>query len=185
MYLQPSKRLITVDEYYRMAKAGILTEKDRVEFIHGEIIKISPIGSKHAAMVNKISNVLKGLIGDNAIVSVQNSIRIDSLNEPEPDISILKFRDDYYAEKHPSPNDIYLVIEVSDTALNYDREIKLPLYASAGVPEFWLFDLDKNEIEIYRAPAINVYKKIEIFSFGDKISLPTFNLNFDASLLLT
>src|SRR5690606_9065569 len=125
MSVQVSKRLINVSEYYRMAEAGILTENDRVERIHGEIIEMSPIGSKHAAMVNRLNDLLKECIGKKAIVSVQNPIALNPLNEPEPDITILKYKGDYYDSGHPGPDDILIVIEVADTTRDYDQEIKI------------------------------------------------------------
>ncbi len=178
------RRLINVEEYYKMAEVGILTEHDRVELIQGEIIEKSPISSKHAAAVNRFSNVLIDLIFDFAIVRVQNPIKINAINEPEPDVVILKYKDDFYAEKHPGPDDIRIVIEVADTTLAYDREIKLPLYASVGIPEFWLVDLAKNEIEVHRSPSVDIYKRIEICRPGDSIYLPTFETSVEADLLL-
>jgi Uma2 family endonuclease len=184
MSVQLARRLITVDEYYRMVEVGILTERDRVELIHGEIIKMSPIGSKHAAIVDRLNKILNESLSGKAIVRIQNPVMINSLNEPEPDIAILKYADDYYVKKHPGPDDIYLVIEVSDTTFAYDKEIKLPLYASAGIPEFWLINIERNEIEVHRSPDTDVYKTITIHRSGDKISLQAFDLSFDAGVLL-
>ncbi|ELR70510.1 hypothetical protein C900_03669 [Fulvivirga imtechensis AK7] len=159
-----------MEEYYRMAEVGILTENDKVELIHGEIIEMSPVGSKHAAVVDRINNVLKSLIKDRAIIRVQSPVLLNDLNQPEPDVTILKPSDNYYSESHPGPDDIFILVEVADSSLPYDRQIKLPLYASAGVPEFWLVNLEKQEIEIHRSPSKNVYKKIEIFQPDDDIS---------------
>lgn len=110
MSVQLAKRPITVDEYHRMTEVGILTENDKVELIQGEIIKKSPIGSKHAAFVNRFTNILKEHPGNRAIVSVQNPLRINDLNEPEPDVAILKYVEDYYVDKHPTPKDIYILL---------------------------------------------------------------------------
>ena len=184
MSVQLARRQINVEEYYRMAEVGILTDNDHVELIHGEIIEMSPIGSRHASIVNRITKILTGLVGDSAIVSVQNPIKVNDLNEPEPDVAVLKPRDDFYAEKHPGSQDIFLVIEISDTTLAYDREIKLPLYAMAGIPEFWLINLEKGEIEIHRVPSTDVYKKIEILRPGDQMAMPGFDVVLDAGLLL-
>ena len=185
MAVQQAKRLINVDEYYRMAEVGILTEHDQVELIHGEIIKKSPIGSKHAAVVDRINNLLKMHLSDQLIIRVQNPVKINDLNEPEPDISLLRFKDDYYAEKHPEPKDILLVIEVSDTTFSYDKEVKLPLYAAAGIPEFWLINIDKQEIEVHRNPADDVYKNISLHRKGDTLDLPhAAGANLDTSVLL-
>lgn len=118
MSVRIAKRLINVGEYYRMSEAGILTAKDRVELIHGEIIKMSPIGSKHAATADRMNKTLNLLLGDNAIVRVQNPIRIDELNEPEPDLTVLKPKDDFYEGGHPTPGDLLCVIEVADTTIS-------------------------------------------------------------------
>lgn len=171
MAIQPIRRLINVEEYYSMAAAGILTEKDRVELIHGEILEMSPIGSKHASVVMRMNDVLKELIGKAAIINIQNPIRINDLNEPEPDVTLLKHKDDYYADRHPEPKDVEIIMEVSDSTYDYDKEIKLPLYASAGLPEYWIININKREIEIYKKPSGNGYKKMEIFNHDDEITL--------------
>lgn len=171
MSIQLARRLIHADEYYRMAEAGILTENDRVELIHGEIIEMSPIGKKHASMVDRLNNTISTIVRSTAIIRVQGPIRVNDLNEPEPDLTILKPKDDYYADAHPGPKDVLIVIEVTDTTYEYDHEIKLPLYASSEIPEFWLINLNKNEIEVYSSPAKGAYKKMEIFYAEDILKL--------------
>ncbi len=171
MEVQLAKRLITVDEYHTMAKAGILTRKDKVELIHGEILEMSPTGKKHRSTVIRIENNLKKLFGKKALISVRNPINISDLNEPEPDVTILKKSDDYYHNRSIKPNDIRLVIEVSDTTYHTDKEIKLPLYASAGILEYWVVNLQKSEIEVHRFPEREVYKRIQIAQHGDSIEL--------------
>ena len=184
MPVQLARRLINVEEFHRMAETGILTEKDHVELIHGEIIEISPIGSRHSSTVNRISNILKEVLGKNAIISVQNPVVIDDHNQPQPDISILKPSHNYYADRHPGPRDILLVIEVADTTRDYDREIKLPLYASAKIPEFWLVNLEKDEIEVHRLPVQNAYKNIEPCRGSDQIELGLFHSKISTKELL-
>lgn len=184
MSVQVSKRLINVSEYYRMAEAGILTENDRVELIHGEIIEMSPIGSKHAAMVNRLNDLLKECIGKKAIVSVQNPIALNPLNEPEPDITILKYKGDYYDSGHPGPDDILIVIEVADTTRDYDQEIKIPLYARAGIPEAWLIDLTSQKLTVYSKPSMDSYKEIELVGPDDKVRLQAFGIELEAERFL-
>jgi len=184
MEVHQAKRLINVDEYHRMAEVGILTEADKVELIHGQILKKSPVGSKQAAIVDRINKLLNQHFIDNAIVRIQNPVRINDINEPEPDIAVLKYREDYYIEKHPKPQDIFLVIEVSDTTLTYDKEIKLPLYATAGIPEFWLINIEKSEIEVHRSPATDNYTTITIHRAGDSIALPSASDRLDVGTLL-
>ncbi|MEM7110009.1 MAG: Uma2 family endonuclease, partial [Bacteroidota bacterium] len=167
---QLAKRLITVDEYHTMAEAGILTREDRVELIHGEILEMSPIGSKHAAIVNTMSNRLIRLLGDGVIISVQNPIRINDLTEPEPDLSLLKPKENYYADGHPAPNDTFIVIEISDSSYEYDKEVKLPLYASAGIPEYWIVNMDKKQIEVHTKPENGGYKSWQFFAIDDFIT---------------
>src|SRR5580704_10507425 len=132
MSVQVERRVFTVEEYHRMAEAGILSEDDRVELTDGEIIKMSPSGSRHVACVNRLNAVLTSAIGRAAIVSVQNPFAVNDYSEPQPDIVILKPRNDFYAHSLPTAQDLLLIIEVADTSLSYDRNVKVPAYARAG-----------------------------------------------------
>ncbi|GIV98280.1 MAG: hypothetical protein KatS3mg057_2937 [Herpetosiphonaceae bacterium] len=142
MAVSITRRIFTVTEYERMVEAGILAEDDRVELLEGEILTMSPVGSRHVATVNRLNALLNRLVGAQCIVSVQNPIRLSQHSEPEPDIALLRSRADYYAHQLASPTDILLIIEVADTSLDYDRQVKIPLYAQAGIPEVWIVDLD-------------------------------------------
>jgi Uma2 family endonuclease len=161
-------RKINVDEYHIMAKVGILTANDRVELIQGEIIPMSPIGLKHAACVNRLNRLFYQKLGEQIIVSVQNSIQLDDYSEPQPDIVLLKFRPDFYENKIPQPADIELLIEVSDSTIKYDQEVKLPLYAESNIPETWIINLNNKTLEVYRQPQDKKYldqqKNIEVIS---------------------
>jgi Uma2 family endonuclease len=170
---QFAKRWFTVDEYYRMAQAGILTEDDRVELIEGEVIEMSPIGSRHAACVNRLNTLLNRLVGQQAIVSVQNPIYIDEFSEPQPDIALLRLREDFYVGSHPTASDVLLVIEVADTSVEYDRKKKLPLYARAGIPEVWLANLPEDRFEIHTQPLNGKYQSIVIVRRGESINSQT------------
>lgn len=143
---------LSVDDYLRMGEAGILGEDDRVELIEGEIVDMSPIGTPHSGAVNRIANRIKEIVGRSAVVAVQNPIRIGDFSAPQPDIALLKFRDDYYAQAHPGPEDCLLLIEVAESSLAYDRDKKLPLYARAGIPETWLVDIPGRTLWLYRSP---------------------------------
>jgi Uma2 family endonuclease len=121
------KRRFSVHEYHRMAEVGILSEDDRVELIEGEILEMSPIGSRHAACVDRLNRLLNGFADLSAIVRVQSPILLDVNSEPEPDISLLRPSDDFYAGGHPTPGDVLLLIEVADTSVERDLEVKLPL----------------------------------------------------------
>ncbi len=132
MAVHVQRRVFTVDEYHRMVEAGILSEDDRGELIEGEIIKMSPIGSQHAACGKKHNALLHHQVQQRAILGVQDPVRLDEHSEPEPDIALLKRRDDDYARSHPTPEDVFLIIEVAETFAEYDRRIKLPLIVCGG-----------------------------------------------------
>ena len=163
MTTQPQNHAFTVGEYYRMAETDILTEEDRVELIAGQIVAMSPIGSRHAACVKRLNLLLGKMVGDSLLIGVQDPIRLDAYSAPEPDLVLLRPRVDFYAEAHPSAADVLLAVEVADTSIDYDREIKLPLYAQAGLPEVWLIDLEKSYIEVYARPQGDAYQqRIEV-----------------------
>ena len=151
-YPAAPRRLLTVDEYHRMGEAGILTEDDRVELIEGELVAMAPIGSEHIAATNSLNRLLVLAVGDHGIVSVGNPVRLNRHSEPQPDFSILKPRDDY-RKTLPRPEDTMLAVEVANTSLDYDRKVKLALYARSGIPEVWIVNLAANEVEVYRSPS--------------------------------
>lgn len=141
-----------VAEYHRMAEFGILSEDDRVELVGGEIVEMSPIGSLHQAVVDRLNRLFTSSAGQNYIVRPQGPVRLDEHNEPQPDLALLRFREDFYEREHPGSGDALLVIEVSESSLEYDRNIKLPLYAGAGIPEVWIVDLAAGEVESHSGP---------------------------------
>ena len=174
-----STRRFTVAEYYRMAEVGILQPDERVELIKGEIIVMPPIGDRHAMEVRQATRVFYRIAGGTVIISVQNPVHLGEHFQPQPDVALLRFREDNYPA-HPTPADILLVIEVSDTSLNYDRNVKVPLYAGAGIVETWLVNLESDYIEVYRQPSPEGYQQSVIFRRGDKIapvSRPDLELN--------
>jgi len=178
-------RRFTVDEYHRMAEAGILTEDERVELLDGWIVPMSPIGSPHAGCVNRLTRLLTGLLRDSAIVSVQNPVVLNDRWEPEPDIAVLDFRADGYSQAHPRPGDIQLIIEVADSSTEKDRRIKLPAYAEARIPEVWLVNLPADRIETYRDPQDGRYLTPRLVSRGETLSpfeLPDVTLPADEIL---
>jgi Uma2 family endonuclease len=174
-----------VDEYYRMADAGILTREDRVELIDGEIIEMSPIGVRHLGCVNAANAAFSEAFRGKAVVSVQNPLQLNNYSEPEPDIVLLKFRTDSYRGKRPEAADALLVVEISDTTFVYDSEVKLPLYAAAGVPEVWIENLMEDLLMVYRRPQGNAYTIRLSVKRTDSISVEAFpDLIFAASDLL-
>ena len=154
----PARHRLDVDEYHRMAEAGILGEDDRVELIDGELIDMAPISQGHAAMVSRLTEALVLACAGRAIVSPQNPVRLDRSNEPQPDLAVLRRRADFYATgERPGPADILLLIEVADSSLRYDRTVKLPLYARASVGEVWIVDLKRRVFHAYRTPNGDAY----------------------------
>jgi Uma2 family endonuclease len=154
------RRALTVAEYHRMGEVGILTERDRVELIEGELIAMSPIGSEHAGTVNALTRMLVQAVGERGIVAVQNPVQLDDLSEPQPDFALLKPRADDYRRAIPRANEVLLIIEIADTSLAYDRGVKRSLYARHGIPEFWIVNLTANEVEVCRAPSGDQYASV-------------------------
>lgn len=150
--MQVITRKFTVTEYHQMAKVGILTPEDKVELIQGAIIAMSPIGLKHAACVNRLNQLFYRKLGDQVIVSIQNPIQLNDYSEPQPDLVLLKPRPDFYENQIPKPVDIYLLIEVADSTVKYDQEVKLPLYAQSNISEVWIVNLNHQSLEVYRQP---------------------------------
>src|SRR5579864_7727048 len=148
---------ISVADYHRMHEAGILGEDDRVELIDGEVRQMSPIGIPHAAIVKRYIALFSPQVGQTAIISAQDPIQLNDLSEPQPDIVLLRYRDDFYGNAAPTAADVLLIIEVSDSTLLYDRQEKLPRYALAGVPEVWITDVEGEAIERYTDPVGNQY----------------------------
>ncbi len=155
-----TRHVISVADYYKMAEVGILTENDRVELIEGQIIKMVPIGSEHAGKVNNLTYLLVTTLGNRAVVSVQNPVRLSNILEPEPDFAILKPRPDRYAGGHPTAADVLLLIEVADSSLDYDRLVKARLYARHGVPEFWVVDVKARLVTVHRKPVGDAYTDV-------------------------
>lgn len=170
--VQAPKRLFSVEEYHRLAEAGILREDDRVELIHGEIIQMSPIGPKHAGNLDRFVRIFTFLFGESAIVRSQNPVQLNDFSEPKPDISILKPRDDFYTNAHPTKDDVTLIIELSESSLNYDREVKLPEYASNGIPEYWIIDLKAGRVIVHTEPSGEEYLNIKTFRINEQVESP-------------
>jgi Uma2 family endonuclease len=162
---RPAKRRITADEYERMGAAGIFHPDDHLELIEGEIVEMSPIGPRHAGAVAYLSKLLNRLFPD-LIVIVQSPVRLHDLSELEPDLALLRWRDDFYRSAHPTPADVLLIIEVADTTVETDRKVKIPLYARAGVPEVWLVNIPGERIEVYSGPAGKTYGRVRRFGRG-------------------
>ncbi|HLW63818.1 MAG TPA: Uma2 family endonuclease [Gemmataceae bacterium] len=161
----------TVAEYEQMIEFGILDENRPVELIRGEIVTKMPIGDRHAATVDRCNRIFNRKIGDRAIVRVQNPIRFPD-SEPETDISLVQPHDDFYESAKPQPADVFLLLEVSDTSIEYDRDVKGPLYAQANIVEYWILNLNDDALEVYRQPQSNgTYADVRILRRGDQIEI--------------
>jgi len=140
-----------------MAEVGLLAPDARVELIEGEIIDMAPIGTDHGGVVDELARLFIKAVDDNARVRIQGAIRLDRTSEPQPDLALLVPRADRYRHAQPSPADVLLIIEVSDSTLRYDRDVKVPLYARHGIPEVWIVNLPHNELRIYHSPESGRY----------------------------
>jgi Uma2 family endonuclease len=164
------RRRFTVDDYYQMADAGIIGHDERVELIDGEVVLMSPIGRRHSACVSAATQALVLAGGTSVIVQPQGPVRLDRFNEPQPDLMLLRPRADFYASQHPGPDDVLLVVEIADSSLRYDRDVKAALYAAWGVPEYWLADLGSNVLRRHLAPEQGVFNVSDQLRRGDSIA---------------
>jgi Uma2 family endonuclease len=167
--MQPHR--FTVDDYHRMVEVGVLDPDERVELLHGEVVEMTPIGPLHASTVSRLARVLIEATGPETYVSPQNPASIDLHSEPEPDLVLARPDIDRYREAHPGPDDVLLLVEVADTSLEMDRNVKLPLYAKAGIVEVWIVDVNENGVEVCRDPSGGEYRDVRRFKPGDSITL--------------
>lgn len=163
-------RKFTIDEYHQMADAGLFAEDERVELIEGTIYAMTPIGRRHAAILGKLNTLLAAALADRAIVWMQNPLPLPPYGEPEPDLLVLEPSRDFYQTQSPDPQGVLLLVEVADSSLPFDRTVKLPVYASAGIGECWLVNLIDDKIEIYREPAGRRYQARSSIPFGQPVS---------------
>lgn len=165
-----TKHRFNVKEYYRMAETGVLRPDARVELLNGEIIDMSPIGPFHGGLVKRLSRIFTLKARGRWIVSTQDPLRLDDQSEPEPDVMLLKPHADDYTSRHPQAEDVFLLIEVSDTTVEFDRAEKLPAYGRAGVAEVWIVNLNDLAIEVYREPHFTGYSSKTILSAGSQVA---------------
>jgi len=162
MVVQILRWQFTVADFARMAEAGIFAEDDRVELIDGEVRAMSPVGPRHAAIVKRLNTLIGRQVAGLAIVSVQDPIQLTDYTEPQPDIAVLRIREDFYARAHPLPTDVFVVVEVAETSLEYDREEKVPRYAQARIPEVWLIDVERETVTQYTQPDGTHYRSEQV-----------------------
>lgn len=185
MSVEMKRRLFTVQEYHLMDEAGVFGENERVELIEGEIIQMAAIGRRHAARVDRLAEFFGDRVRQRAIIRVQNPISLGSSSEPQPDIALVQRRADFYEESLPNSEDILLLVEVADSTVNYDRDVKVPNYSRSGIQEVWLWDLEANCLEVYRNPTANGYISVQKFERGETVSpldFPDFAVSIDGIL---
>lgn len=177
-----ARHQFTVEAYHRMHTAGIFTEDDRLELLQGQVVRMNLVGPRHAAIVKRLNTLLNQQVAQRYIVSVQDPIQLSAFSEPQPDVALLAYRADYYAMSHPQAHDVLLLIEVSDTSLEYDRMQKLPLYADAQIAEVWIIDLEQQQVEQYCHPANGLYRTKQTWLPGQMVTgsrIPTLSLSVD------
>ncbi|MEK0180512.1 MAG: Uma2 family endonuclease [Oscillatoriales cyanobacterium] len=162
-------RLLTVQEYHRMAEIGILDEDERVELLGGQIVKMAAKGTAHGAGVKRTVELLQNLLGRLVLISVQDPVRLNDNSEPEPDIALLIPDPLYYEDHHPTPSEVYLIIEVADTTLRTDLGIKATIYAQSGIADYWVLDVNNRQLHVFREPTQDGYQSIAVL--GDDASI--------------
>ncbi len=185
MATQVKRRRFTVQQFHCMSEAGVFTADDRVELLEGEVIEMPPIGSRHAACVNRLNHLFSQRVGAESLVSVQNPVQLGEHSELQPDIALLRPRADFYADAHPTVSNILLLIEVADTSIGFDRDVKVSLYARSGVPEVWLVDLTAACVDVYRQPSPEGYQVVHQLRRGQRLtplSLPEVELHIEQIL---
>lgn len=160
--------------YDAMVASGILTKDDHVELLNGEVYQKMPKGPKHTARIKALIARLTALLGGRALIGCQDPVALNEFSEPEPDVSVLRPRDDFYESGHPEPKDVLFLVEVSDSTLDYDRDLKVPLYAACDIPEVWLVDVNARTITVYQKPAGNQYTQAQVYRPGDAIPFSAF-----------
>ena len=166
----PKRKIFTVDEYHKMIDAGVFVGNSDYELIEGEIVKKMTQGDLHIACINRLTRIFSRVLNDDVILSVQNAVVVGDISEPEPDVTLLKFREDFYASGKATAEDVFLLIEVSDSTVKYDRDVKIPLYAEAEVPEVWLVNLPRQILEVYTQPEKGKYKIVRKYAKNETAS---------------
>jgi Uma2 family endonuclease len=158
----------SVKDFYRMAETGVLPPGARVELLNGKVIDMSPIGPLHGGVVKRLNRLFHRFAQDRWLMAVQDPVHLEDDSEPQPDLMLLKPAADDYESRHPKPDDVFLLIEVSDATLETDREVKVPVYGRAGIAEVWIVNLDDGTLEVYREPSFDGYASIQILHKDDK-----------------
>ena len=161
----------TVEDFYRMAAAGIFTEDARVELVEGDIVDMMPIGPRHAFCVDALNAMFAAQASDRYVVRVQGPLRLSRETELLPDILLLRPPATRYVARHPEPPDVLLLVEVAETSLTYDQDVKGPLYAHHNIPEYWLVDLEAERVLVHRRPKEGRYTEVRTLGPGDVLTV--------------
>lgn len=167
--LAPTRHRLDVRAFYRMAEVGIIGEKDRIELIDGELIDMAPIGDRHVDAVDWLTECFVLASHGRARTSVQNPLRLDQQNQPQPDFTLYRRTTDSVSRREPG--DVLLVVEVADSSLEYDSSTKLRLYASFGIPEYWIIDIRTKRVLVHRQPTADGYREVSVQAGGDSLAL--------------
>jgi len=159
-----------VQAYRQLAEVGAIAPEKRLELIDGTILEMSPIGTKHQACVARLNQYFITALADRAVIWPQNSIELNQRSQPQPDLALLQPRSDFYGDRYPDPEDVLLVVEVADTTIQFDREVKVPLYGTAGIVEIWLVDLTRGWVEVYRDPSSQGYRTKRTFQTEEEVT---------------
>jgi Uma2 family endonuclease len=162
---------ITVDEYYRMSEVGLLAPDIRTELIEGEIIEMGRMGSPHAGKVGQLTHLIVPVLGYSAQIRVRLPVHLDDYSEPMPVLAVVRPQKDFYASRHPESADTLLIVEVSDSSLRFDRDVKVPLYSRHQVPEVWLLDLSRDRMHFFRAPRDGTYTEVSFMDDPKVVAL--------------
>jgi len=180
-----TRKQFTFDDCLRMEEAGVLSPMERVELINGDLLVVSPPGPRHGAAVDRTADEMRERLRGKALIRAQGAVVLDVHAAPLPDIAVLKPRDDYYATKNPGPADIFLIVEVSISSLDFDTTVKLALYAIVGIPEYWVADLENNRLLMYSNPVGDAYQSVREMRRGDSVApllLPDCRISVDVLL---
>lgn len=175
VFNQADIRLITTADYHRMAEVGIFAADERVELIAGQIIQKMPKGSVHSALCKRIEKLLEKRLEEKVLVRMQDPVLLDNYSEPEPDIAVVHPKTNFYADRHPTPDEVYLIIEISDTTIKQDLGIKANLYAAAGIIDYWVFNVAMQQLHVFREPQADGYQRQIILKSQQSISLLAFS----------
>lgn len=167
-----------------MIEVGILQEDDPVELLDGKIVDMSPKGSKHAACLRKMMSWMPAIVGEKAQIQAQDPISIPDHSEPEPDLALVAPRADFYAARHPLPQEVYLIIEIADSSLEIDRTIKAALYAQAGIQNYWLINLVDNQVEVFTNPEGGRYHRLATYRKEDSLIIPEVEVDIEVGDML-